>query len=160
VFKSAPHYVFSLLWWLFLSQRFDLPGSTFQLILVQITLSRKVLIRHSRKRESRMRLKEAWIPAPGLKPAGTSFARRHADSSPQAVPIGQQVARNLTMENAKPWGKRQGIQSPLIISPSNLDNVGFASGVISIYFQFMYNKPGCHIVAEGILCHPLKRSVG
>jgi hypothetical protein len=27
-----------------------------------------------RRRESRMLLKEAWIPAPGLKPAGTSFA--------------------------------------------------------------------------------------
>jgi hypothetical protein len=28
------------------------------------------------------------------------------------------------MENAKPWPKRQGIQSPLIISPSNLDRIG------------------------------------
>ena len=70
-----------------------------------------------------MLLKKAWIPAGVYPVLDTGPESRQADSSPQAAPIGQQVSGDLTMEIAKPWPKRERIQSPLIISPSNLDRI-------------------------------------
>ncbi len=83
--------------------------------LVQITVFRRVLIRHSRA---------GGNPEGQLKNLDSCFRRNNdrVDNLPYAAQIGQRITGNLIMKKAKPLAKGQQIQEATSNFPFNLDS--------------------------------------